>query len=94
MIVKELIEYLKKLPKDAQIGVIYQACSDYVILEEEDMAFVPAPTKEELDTPSSNPWKPIRRYVIRHGKLIEYDAKTWDKSEIPKFVPLLILPGN
>ena len=95
MTVQGLIDYLEKLPKDAQVGVIYRMHSDYEVLEEGDMTFIPAPTKEQLDTETVVPFSStMRKYVLRNGRLMEYNYRTFPKSETPVFVPLLILPGN
>jgi hypothetical protein len=89
MTVKELIEYLEKLPKDTVIGVVYTACSDVAILEERELQFV---SPGEITGRFSR----RRRFIIRQGRLMEYDEKVWDhKTEgEPKFVPVLVLPGN
>lgn len=92
MTVQDLIAYLEKLPKDSQIGVVFRMHSDYEVLEESDMTFIPSPTKEELD--ARQPYTITGRYVLRNGKLMEYNRLTWPKEEVPNFVPLLILPGN
>ena len=87
MTVRDLIDYLNKLPKDTVIGVVYQCCSDLVILEEGDMHFT---DKLQMDQRRF----PCGRYVLRHGKIMVYNENTWDKEEVPHFVPVLVLPGN
>jgi hypothetical protein len=83
MTVKDLIAYLEKLPKETEIGVIFQRYSDYEILREADLRF-------SGSSPGSQ-----GRYVLRKGRLMLYDESTWDhKTEEPNFVPLLVLPGN
>lgn len=99
MTVRDLIEFLERLPKDTQIGVVYRACSDLVILEENDLTFTDKAYLDrhglklgEADRAYRN--RRNRRYVLRHGKLMEYDERTWPPDEVPHFVPVLILPGN
>lgn len=87
MTVEELISYLQKLPKDTVIGVVYRACSDYVLLEERELEFVSAEGIKEY-------YQEAKRYVLRHGKVMEYNPTTWDSSEVPQFVPILLFPGN
>jgi hypothetical protein len=92
MTVTDLIHYLEKLPKDTVIGVVYQAYSDLSILEESDLFFT---DKAFMDSHKGVvATSPDRRYVLRHGKIMEYDEHTWDKNETPVFVPVLMLPGN
>ena len=43
---------------------------------------------------ASGGYRPMRRYVLRHGNIMEYDERTWPPGETPHFVPVLILPGN
>ncbi len=88
MTVTELIAYLEKLPKDTVIGVVYWACSEPHILEERELKFNPK------DKPAVGRYNE-KRYVMRHGHLVEYDPKQWDHSEgQPEFVPVLEFPGN
>lgn len=89
MTVTDLIAYLERLPRDAVIGVVYRRFSEYAVLEEQDLRFIPAEGLEER-------W-PVRRdvrHVLRHGKIMEYDPATWDPAEAPHFVAVLAFPGN
>ncbi len=95
MLVKELIEYLQKLPQDVHVGVLYRAFSEYSLLEEDDMTFIDKPRLDANGgyiSPSAASRK--ERYVYRNGMVMQYDEKTWDKSEKPVFIQMLILPGN
>lgn len=87
MTVSDLIRYLEKLPKDTVIGVVFSIHSDYEILDEQDMTFI---GKEERD--SGNELS--MRYVLRAGRIMEFDKRTWPKEEVPNFVYVLVLPGN
>ncbi len=86
----ELIEFLQTFPKDTIIGIVYQLHSDYEIMEKKDIKFY---GKVEYDK-DRNEWYKPKRYVLRNGKLMEYDEHTWPVGEVPQFVPLLIFPGN
>lgn len=90
MLVEELIEHLKTFPKDSIAVCVYRAFSDYFILEPEDITYYDKEQEKEI----RGPFGPTRRYVLRHGKVMEYDEKTWDKSEIPNFVSIVAFPGN
>lgn len=91
MTVPELIAYLEKLPKDTVIGVVYRYCSDYEVLNEEDLTFC----EDSSIGPSRVYRKDNKRYVLRQGRIMEYDPKTWDVNEgTPHFVPVLVFPGN
>lgn len=93
--VKELIAFLEKLPKDTVIGVIYTACSDYQVLEEGELNFFNKTDFDEQDEEAKIlGYRRHRRFVYRHGKIMEYNERTWDKKETPVFVPLLVFPGN
>lgn len=104
MTVQDLIDYLNRLPKDTVIGVVYECCSDLAILEEEELKFVDAKSGDLLtshvladgrEIQVVNPGaKFFERYVLRNGKIMEYDPKTWDAAEKPHFVPVLVFPGN
>lgn len=98
MTVTDLIRYLEKLPKDTVIGVVYQACSDYSILDENDMIFIDKTRQDEIEERRKTVgWftgGQGKRYVVRNGNIMEYDEKTWPKEETPHFVPILVLPGN
>lgn len=98
MTVADLIRFLEKLPRNTKVGVLYRCFSDVAILEEEDMDFIDKAAFDELDEKERQGihlWgSERRRYVLRHGKLMEYDRLTWDPNEKPEFVPVLILPGN
>lgn len=84
MNVQELIAYLEKLPKDAVIGIVYRAYSDYSLLEEDELDYYPSGSLQHGR----------KRFVLRNGKIMQYDEKTWDKREVPHFVPILAFPGN
>lgn len=88
MTVKELIAYLEKLPGDTQIGIVYMRCSDYQVLDEDELKFFPSGSIQ------LSRYSKVRRFVLRNGQIMEYDEKTWDKNEVPNFVPVLAFPGN
>jgi hypothetical protein len=90
MNVKELIEKLQEYPQDASVAVLYSACSDYSILEADELSFIPAPGIIQ----NKNPYPNNRQYVLRNGQVMLYDPKTWPKDEVPSFLNLLIFPGN
>lgn len=98
MTTTELIAFLEKLPKDTVVGVVYRCCSDYSVLEESELDFVPAPSNEELDESRRTRRYGLHnltgRFVLRQGRIMEYDSRTWDTTETPVFIPLLVLPGN
>lgn len=87
MTVEELIAFLRKLPKKTVVGCLFERFSDYAVLEESDIRFFPEGVKERS-------WLTPRRYVLRYGKIMEYDEKTWDPNEVPHFVPVVVFPGN
>ena len=82
MTVRELIEHLQQYPQDASVCVLYQECSDYSILEADEIHFY-------KDDPNSG-----RRYVLRNGQVMEYDPKQWPPNETPVFLDTVIFPGN
>lgn len=87
MTVKDLIEHLQQYPQDTVIGVLYQAFSDYSILEPEDIEFLPNGKVKAFSNE--------KRYILRGGRVMEYDERTWDKRQgEPQFISLLIFPGN
>jgi hypothetical protein len=90
--VKELIEHLQKYPQDTVIGVMYRLHSDYEPMELQEIEFY---GKAERDSDSNYPrYSRPERYVLRNGRIMEYDPLTWPKDEEPQFIPLLIFPGN
>lgn len=88
MNVRELIETLQKYPQDASVAVLYRACSDYSVLEADELTFYPSPGYIGCH-PMLN-----RQYVLRNNQVIRYDPKTWPKDETPEFLSLLVFPGN
>jgi hypothetical protein len=95
MTVKELINYLQKLPQDTVIGVVYTACSDLSVLEERELVFYDKIDYEiNAKQYSSTSSLRTKRYVLRNGQIMEYNERTWDPKETPNFVPILIFPGN
>ena len=86
MNVKNLIDKLKTYPQDASVVVLYTACSDYCILEDDALTFIPSPGDVKK-------WDSAQ-YVLRNGMVMRYDVKTWPKEEVPQFLSLLVFPGN
>ncbi len=86
MTVKELITKLQEYPQDTEVAVLYEMCSDLSILEADELEFYPTAGIPHYSGP--------RRFVLRNGRIMEYDEKTWDKNETPVFVPILVFPGN
>lgn len=87
MYVEDLIAYLEKLPKNTRIAVAYRACSDVGLMDEKDIDFFP-------DGSATTRYGYKQQFVVRNGQLMEYNAKDWSKDEVPKFVPVLVFPGN
>lgn len=87
MTVEELIKVLEGLPKGTLAACVYSCCSEYVLLEPKDITFHEVGIKDPCSTKT-------KRYVLRHGKIMEYDENTWDKTEIPNFVSVVAFPGN
>lgn len=87
MTVKELIEHLQSFPQDSVVGCVYLCCSDYAILEKEDLTYLP---KDEI----TGPFGQQHKYVLRNGQITEYNRHTWDPSEVPEFVAVVAFPGN
>lgn len=88
MTVEELITHLQKFPKDTTVGCVYLCYSDYVILEPEDIRYY------DKNEKMKGPYGSDHRYVLRNGKIMEYNEKTWDKSEVPNFVSVIAFLGN
>ena len=86
MTAKELIEKLQEYPQDTSVVCLYEEYSDYTILDADDLSFVPSPGV-------TSPRRELQ-YVLRNGKVMRYDVKTWPKDEVPQFLSLLIFPGN
>lgn len=86
MTVEELIARLQEFPKDSLVVCVYLCCSDYAILEPSDITY--------HDKEVSGPFGNSHKYVLRNGKIMEYDEKTWDRTEVPKFVSIVAFPGN
>jgi hypothetical protein len=85
MSIKELIEHLQQFPQDATAVCVYMMCSDWHILEADQIKFYPV---------SSGKDKNEARYVIRNGQIMEYNEKQWDSAEKPVFLPIVTFPGN
>ena len=81
MTVKELIEYLQTLPQDHL--VIYKMCSDYSVLEPQDIEVVGKETRK----------------VVKHhnmpGRVRQWrDYENKDGAITPEFIDTVIFPGN
>jgi hypothetical protein len=86
MTVEELIALLQKFPKNSLVACVYLCCSDYVLLEPGDITY--------HDKEVEGPYGHRHRYVLRNGKIMEYNEKTWDPAETPHFVSVVAFPGN
>lgn len=91
MNIAELIEELKKYPQHASAVVLFKACSDYSILEADQLKFV---AKPRLDASAPHACDMDERFVLRNGQVMRYDPRTWPADEVPEFLSLLIFPGN
>jgi hypothetical protein len=89
MTVQELIEHLQQYPKDAVVGCVFRICSEYEPLQPEMITYHPDGRPPEV-------WRgtPIERFVLRNGRIMQYDPKTWPPDEVPHFVPVVAFPGN
>ncbi len=61
------------------VEVIYSYHSEYAILTDTDIRLVPAQSKEICE---------------RRGQHIRYRDGVWPSTEKPKFVTVVVLPGN
>ena len=90
MNVKELIEHLSQFQQDASVLCAYRACSEYMILEPEEITF----HQGGMPDTYYKDGRFERRWVMRNGQVMEYDPKTWDPNEVPVFLDMVAFPGN
>lgn len=93
---KELIEHLQKFPMDSEVVCVYLCCSDYSMLQAEQITFHTSEEIKNKDTERPSWYRMQIRYVKRNGVVMEYDPKTWNKEVDgePKFLNVIAFPGN
>lgn len=72
MTVEDLIVYLQKLPKSAQVGVVFHMYSDYQILDARVRATVDTSGELVMVEAARNEWG---RYI---GSIWQLSNKTWE----------------
>lgn len=88
MTVQELIKHLQSFPQDAECVCVYMNCSEYSVLDVEDVTY-------HGNGVIKGPYGIEKRYIRRNSIIMEYDPKQWDQAKDgePTFIPIVTFPG-